>query len=177
MRLAAPGGFLRHTFPHCNSTAAARQKNRIRQVHTKAVAVNQKEYPSLYIAKFPLEGFEAIENLPPVFSDPASLHVALIIDCSTKGVWLFDYVPENATDPLTISRIVANIGVPGQARSRKLSRLPNERRCSPVGASNYADDTLERARAMQKEWDKSELKLFKRDCRHFVDELVLKLTA
>ncbi len=174
MRLAAPGGS-----PHCNSTATSRQKNRIRQVQTKAAAVNQKEYPSLYIAKFPLEGFEAIENLPPVFSDPASVHVALIIDCSTKGVWLFDYLPENATDPLTIARIVANLnlGVPGQARSRKLSRLPNERRCSPVGASNYADDTLERARAMQKEWDKSELKLFKRDCRHFVDELVLKLTT
>lgn len=173
MQQAAPGrslGLIRHT-----NLRNAAYKSKFRPTRAAQTAATNNIYPSLYIAKFPLVGFEIIENLPPLFSDPAALHVAVIIECSKNGTyWLFDFLPENPTDPLIVARVLSNLEVPGQARTRQLNKLPRQR-CSPAGTSKYVD-AIERAREMQKQWNNSELKLFKRDCRHFVEALVLELT-
>lgn len=128
--------------------------------------------PSLYTAKFPLVGFEAIDGLPYPLADPAALHVALLIDCSENGIWLFDFLPEDPTNPFVTSRLIAGQGVRAHARSRQLSDLP--RRRQSVGESRHRD-AIDRAIALQQQWDGTELKLFHRDCRHFVDALLAEL--
>jgi hypothetical protein len=173
MRLTTPDCSL-SSLRQINLRTAANQKFKKKLPRAAQTTATNSAYPSLYIAKFPLVGFEVVENLPPIFSDPAALHVALIIECNKNGaVWLFDYLPENPTDPLVMARIVANVGVPGRARSQQLTKLPTLR-CSLRGSAK-CEDAIERAREVQEKWDKSELKLFARDCRHFVDELLLEL--
>jgi hypothetical protein len=174
MQLAAPGLSLGPIQP-TNLRNAVHPNSKCRQTRAAQAAVITSTYPSLYIAKFPLAGFEIIENLPPLFSNRAALHVAVIIECSENGTyWLFDFLPENPTDPIIAARVLSNLGVPGQARTRQLKKLPRQR-CSLAGTSKYVD-AIERARTVQEQWNNSELKLFKRDCRHFVDALVLELT-
>jgi hypothetical protein len=158
-----------------NNCNAGDLKNKNKLPRAAQFARENIIFPSLYIAKFPLVGFEMVENLPPIFSDPAALHVALIIECVENGIWLFDFLPENPTNPLILARLLSNGGgVPGQARSRHLKTLPRQR-CRAAGASVHLN-AVDRARAMGEKWDKSELKLFKRDCRHFVNALVSELT-
>lgn len=159
---------------HINHRQCHPPRITIKPTRAAQTPATESTYPSLYIAKFPLIGFEMIENLPPIFSGPAALHVAVIIVCAIEGrPVLFDFLPENPTDPLITARILSNLGVPGQARSRQLKELPRQR-CTAAGISGHLN-ALERAREMQRMWDKSELKLFKRDCRHFVDALLLEL--
>jgi len=177
MQLATPGlsvGLIQHT--HLRN--AAPLKSKCRPSRTAQAAATHTTYPSLYIAKFPLVGLEIVENLPPLFSNRAALHTAVIIECSNDGTyWLFDFLPEDPTDPIILARVLSSLGVTGQARTRQLNKLPRQR-CSLAGTSKYrCVDAIERARKVQEQWNNSELKLFKRDCRHFVDALILELTA
>ena len=127
--------------------------------------------PSLYTARFPLIGFEAVDSLP-MLADPAALHVALVIDCSQNGVWLFDFLPADPQNPLVLSKLISGGGVPGEARARKLRGLPPRRHL--IGESRQLN-AVDKAAAVQEQWNGSELKLLQRDCRHFVDALIAEL--
>jgi hypothetical protein len=143
----------------------------------------------LYVTRWPLAGLEAVDQaLPAALADPAALHEAVIVverrdgagggDAAVAAVdecWLFDFLPQNATDPGVISRLLAGDGVPGQARARQLGRgaLPRRRRAAGVAVRPGA---VARAKDMAAAWDGSELRLFRGDSRHFVEAVVGVLT-
>lgn len=141
----------------------------------------------LYVTRWPLAGLEGVDAaLPPALADPAALHEAVIVVERSGGggadaageaaeCWLFDFLPQNAADPAVLAMLLTGEGVPGQARARQLGggALPRRRRAAGVAAGS---DAVARAAAVAAAWDGTELRLFRRDCRHFVAALLTELT-
>ena len=135
---------------------------------------NSHSTPALYIAKFPLEGLELIENLPAALADEAALHEALLIE-HQQGCFLFDFLPLNAKNPLVLAALVSGGCVTGEARKKELKSLPR-RRLQRMDSASF-EHPIERATEFTETWNGTELQLFKRDCRDFTKALLLHMTA
>jgi hypothetical protein len=135
----------------------------------------------VYLLQLPLVGLEQLDTrLPAPLAEIAALHLGICVsskhydddadgDDDTNGVFMFDYLPQNPTDPMVLAALLAFRAVPASAREIRLSGLPRQR-CRKLGTSPHAD-ALAKARTFQAQWDGTELKLLTRDCRHHVDSL------
>ena len=138
---------------------------------------------SIYVLKLPLIGMEGLGALPQPLYGPAALHEAVVVQATAAEdgpPWMYDFVPQDATNPATIASLLAGRAVPSQARTQQLRALPARRggetcRLAGVTLCSYAD-ALERAAAFQEGW-RYGLQLFKRDCRDHTRELVAALLS
>lgn len=149
-----------------------------RQLHAcraQQRAVADSTRASVYLLKTPLEGMEALSLLPDPFHSTAALHVGVVLSTTDGANWVFDFLPQQPTDPAVIVQLLSGGAVPAQARVRSLSALPR-RRCEFQGATALPSyDALAVAHQFQQEWGELELQLFKLDCRDHARQLVAVL--
>ena len=109
------------------------------RMHGRTAAASAQHRPTVHIAMIPLEGMESIEQtLGRLYPDVLALHCMVLVSAppedstSMSGVHMFDFLPLNPTDPLTMARLVSGQSAQGQLRTRVLARRPR-RRCWRVG--------------------------------------------
>eukprot|EP00271_Cylindrocystis_brebissonii_P002414 TRINITY_DN13036_c0_g1_i1.p1 TRINITY_DN13036_c0_g1~~TRINITY_DN13036_c0_g1_i1.p1 ORF type:complete len:244 (-),score=7.70 TRINITY_DN13036_c0_g1_i1:706-1437(-) len=107
--------------------------------------------------------------LPPLFQHS----MVLLKKPSEERCVLFDFRPQDPTDPLVALRVLTGQPVPGSLRERNLEKLPN-RRCWFIGTARAGG--VEAARSFNSEWE-TDLQVFRHDCRHHTARLVESLTG
>jgi hypothetical protein len=131
----------------------------------------------VYRLRMPLVGWEALERaLGPFFPRELAVHEAVVVCTVGEGgcslCVAYDFLPVQPAAPLTAAVLLTGGQVLGVARARPLCGGVPARRCERVGETAWADPHAA-AREFQVNWsrDPSGLRLFRRDCRHHVQEL------
>ena len=88
--------------------------------------------PLVYIATFPLVGWESLEAvLKEQYPNELALHCIVLLEIE-GSVTVFDFLPELPKSPVVAAALLCGRQVKGVVRERRLSQLP-VRRCWLVG--------------------------------------------
>ncbi|KAI3433905.1 hypothetical protein D9Q98_003707 [Chlorella vulgaris] len=85
----------------------------------------------------------------------------------------YDFLPADASSPMTAARLLSGGSVPGVARSRTLRGVPRQR-CQLAGCT-VLDDPHAAAAAFQSSYADRPLQLLRNDCTHHVERLLQHL--
>ncbi|CAL8462855.1 g2389 [Coccomyxa elongata] len=120
--------------------------------------------------------FKALGNLA---DDAAAVHTMTIIEEQVPGAEtltykVFDFLPAEATAPITVATLITGGRVKGLSRERQLRRLPH-RRCLLIGEA-VVPEASQAARSFNQSWP-CELQLLNNDCHSHTTALVQHLTG
>ncbi|BDA48151.1 hypothetical protein COCOBI_11-4100 [Coccomyxa sp. Obi] len=121
----------------------------------------------------------AFKMLGNLADDAAAMHTMTIIEEQAPGAdtltyRVFDFLPAEATAPITLATLLTGGRVKGLLRERQLRRLPH-RRCLLIGEADMAEAS-QAARIFNKSWP-CELQLLNNDCHSHTTALVQHLTG
>ncbi|KAK3240848.1 hypothetical protein CYMTET_49344 [Cymbomonas tetramitiformis] len=106
----------------------------------------------VYVAKTPLIGLEGPAALIGDLYPREILHSMVVLQEESDGdaCLALDFIPLNATSPVTATRLITGQSVAGQLREKRLTRLP-EKRCWFVGEAQD-EDALSAALEFHHSW-------------------------